>query len=45
MSSIFPLFFLLASAPAQDAKAIIEHSVEANAVDFKAQQDYSYLQT
>jgi hypothetical protein len=44
-SFFFPLLLLLASAPPHEAGAIIENSVEANAIDFKAQQDYSYLAT
>lgn len=45
MSSFFPLLLLLASTPTQNASAIIERSVEANAIDSKAQPDYSYLTT
>lgn len=45
MSSFFPLLLLLASAPAQDTRTIIQRSVEANSIDFNAQRDYSYLQT
>ncbi len=45
MSSFFPLLLLLASTPTQTTNAIIDRSVEANAIDFKAQSDYSYLQT
>jgi hypothetical protein len=44
MSSFFPLLLLLASTPTQNTNAIIDRSVEANAIDFKAQPDYSYLQ-
>ncbi len=45
MSSFFPLLLLFSSISAQDAGTIIARSVEANAADFKAQEEYSYVAT
>ncbi len=45
MSSFFSLLLLFSAASTPDASTIIKFSVQANAADFKAHSEYSYVTT